>query len=606
MLGWLLPARWSFPARPRPRRRAARQRGYYAVADRLMRSWPWTSTAALRRAAAHDDPGQRRPAARARRGGGRRPRRARPATMPARGPSCGFLTGPRVWTKSRAGPTRRRGGLARRAGRPTHPVFDTEAVEGLAAAYGARSRSGSTRRRGAHPPPDPARRASPRLALARAAAEPVQLVRDVFAADARVNGTRRVARHRALGATSARFGPRGADTSARACASTTCPRAGRTPLNFDSPEYANIVLGFARVTGRRGPPGCRGRALGLLRDWVRRVIAGYWTHAGSLNWDTGLGFPRWHQRKKVAARAGRADRRGGRARAAAGTALGGVGEVDARPWPRALRRGDRARAAGSRPRSPTASTSSPQNRGNAYLAAARYAANAMRALHAGLGRAAAAEPPALYAFDPDTGRLAVTTPTYNTAIVAVNQRAFPYGGLDLARLFDAVRRSRPASAACNRAAFGLACASRGRARAAHPVRQPRVPGARRCGSRAARGVRAAASARRRLRGPVHRPAGARRGARRRLAGDERLPLHAARDRGALDRGGRRRRRGRHLPELGPRRAGPRDGCAVGAPCVLGGHARLRRARCTSAWAAATASPLGGAAQRADRRRSAPQ
>ncbi len=31
----------------------------------------------------------------------------------------------------------------------------------------------------------------------------------------------------------------------------------------------------------------------------------------------------------------------------------------------------------------------------------------------------------------------MTTPTYNTAIVAVNQRAFPYGGLDLARLYDA-------------------------------------------------------------------------------------------------------------------------------------------------------------------------
>ena len=45
--------------------------------------------------------------------------------------------------------------------------------------------------------------------------------------------------------------------------------------------------------------------------------------------------------------------------------------------------------------------------------------------------------PALYAFDPDIGRLAITTPTYNTAIIAVNQRAFPYGGIELARLFDA-------------------------------------------------------------------------------------------------------------------------------------------------------------------------
>ena len=63
-------------------------------------------------------------------------------------------------------------------------------------------------------------------------------------------------------------------------------------------------------------------------------------------------------------------------------------------------------------------------------------ANAARAVDAGLGRKPGQVPPPLYAFDPDTGRLAVTTPTYNTAIVAVNQRAFPYGGLDLARLFD--------------------------------------------------------------------------------------------------------------------------------------------------------------------------
>lgn len=30
----------------------------------------------------------------------------------------------------------------------------------------------------------------------------------------------------------------------------------------------------------------------------------------------------------------------------------------------------------------------------------------------------------------------MTTPAYNTAIVAVNQRAFPYGGIELARLYD--------------------------------------------------------------------------------------------------------------------------------------------------------------------------
>ena len=37
---------------------------------------------------------------------------------------------------------------------------------------------------------------------------------------------------------------------------------------------------------------------------------------------------------------------------------------------------------------------------------------------------------------PDIGRLAVTTPAYNTAVIAVSQGAFPYGGVELARLYD--------------------------------------------------------------------------------------------------------------------------------------------------------------------------
>ena len=81
-------------------------------------------------------------------------------------------------------------------------------------------------------------------------------------------------------------------------------------------------------------------------------------------------------------------------------------------------------------------TKVPQGPGSANLAATRMMANAARAVAAGLGHRPASEPPALYAYDPDIGRLAVTTPAYNTAIVAVNQRAFPYGGLDVARLFD--------------------------------------------------------------------------------------------------------------------------------------------------------------------------
>ncbi len=79
----------------------------------------------------------------------------------------------------------------------------------------------------------------------------------------------------------------------------------------------------------------------------------------------------------------------------------------------------------------------PQTTGDAQLTASQLQANAARAVEAGLGRMRGEAPPPLYAFDPDIGRLAITTPTYNTAIIAVNQRAFPYGGIELARLFDA-------------------------------------------------------------------------------------------------------------------------------------------------------------------------
>ena len=70
----------------------------------------------------------------------------------------------------------------------------------------------------------------------------------------------------------------------------------------------------------------------------------------------------------------------------------------------------------------------PEPQRMARLTAARYAANAIRALDAGLGSRPASEPPPLYSFDPDTGRLAVTTPAYNTAIVAANAARTPTAG----------------------------------------------------------------------------------------------------------------------------------------------------------------------------------
>ncbi|RKQ86701.1 hypothetical protein C8N24_4716 [Solirubrobacter pauli] len=209
------------------------------------------------------------------------------------------------------------------------------------------------------------------------------------------------------------------------------------PANVDSAEYANIVLSFTRFYDQARRAGMAPLDMNKKRvvaEWIERAIAGYWTHGGYMNWDSGLGFDRWHQSKKLGLTQ---------------QALIGIASApslsDAR-WQRyakymldqslgfytrtAERDGGIADALFFKVHAV------PQGVGSARLGAARVLANAARAVDAGLGSKPSVEPPALYAFDPDIGRLAVTTPAYNTAIVAVNQKAFPYGGLDLARLFN--------------------------------------------------------------------------------------------------------------------------------------------------------------------------
>ena len=46
-------------------------------------------------------------------------------------------------------------------------------------------------------------------------------------------------------------------------------------------------------------PALPARARATMRQWITRAISGYWTHAGYMNWDSGLGFKRWHQGKKL-------------------------------------------------------------------------------------------------------------------------------------------------------------------------------------------------------------------------------------------------------------------------------------------------------------------
>ena len=285
----------------------------------------------------------------------------------------------------------------------------------------------------------------------------------MYAADATVTG-RPLLLRRDLRAQLARFvaGARQSDrrsaTSAPACASTTCrDHPPHSRANLDSAEYANIVLSFLRFYNqarRAGMAPLSRHGRGLVRRWERRVLAGYWTHGGYLNWDSGLGFERWHQAKKLGL---------------AQQALIGIAQVrelqPSRAWGRwakwMLDRGlqfyERLPVeAGGLPDPVFFKLFTvPQSIGSARLAAARLQANAARAVEAGLGRMPAAAPPSLYAFDPDIGRLAVTTRVYNTAIVAVNQRAFPYGGIELARLFDGDQRVAANVGGRAPAAFGL-------------------------------------------------------------------------------------------------------------------------------------------------------
>ena len=209
-------------------------------------------------------------------------------------------------------------------------------------------------------------------------------------------------------------------------------------LNVDSAEYANIVFSAGRFYEEAlaaGMPALPRRGTRLLREWGVRVLAGYWTHAGYLNWDTGLGFNRWHQTKKIGL---------------AQQALIALASTEALQtsasrgaWAKSildrglLTFGEWSARAGGLPAPVSFGVSrKPLGPSSARLAVARMQANAARAIVAGLGSAPSSPPPALYAFDPDVGRLAVTTPSYNTAVVAVNQGAFPYGGVELARLFD--------------------------------------------------------------------------------------------------------------------------------------------------------------------------
>lgn len=224
---------------------------------------------------------------------------------------------------------------------------------------------------------------------------------------------------------------------------TYLPKAARHDrLNLDSAEYANETIHFILFHGQARAAGMTplsGHARRVLEAWVERTLLGYWTHAGYLNWDTGFGLRRAHTGKTwmlayqgllaiaLSPEFHHDESYGGWAKSFhdSGLALydrwlnsaNGREEFLVDPSLFGLaRRGQDASARS--------------------LFAARVAANAVRAVSLGLDQVRARTPPPLFSFDPDNGRVAITTPAYSTAVLPRNQRAVGYGGLEPARLMD--------------------------------------------------------------------------------------------------------------------------------------------------------------------------
>ena len=115
-----------------------------------------------------------------------------------------------------------------------------------------------------------------------------------------------------------------------------------------------------------------------------RVLAGYWTHGGYVNWDTGFGFRRWHQAKKLGLSQ--------QALIGIATAPQLAPRPDAPAWANwMLRRGfefyerQLERSGDTPPAMFFGVHAEPQPVENAYLALARMSSNAARAIAAGLG-----------------------------------------------------------------------------------------------------------------------------------------------------------------------------------------------------------------------------
>lgn len=209
--------------------------------------------------------------------------------------------------------------------------------------------------------------------------------------------------------------------------------------NIESTEYANIivdVISYYDQARTAGMSSLNHQQKRILKAWLSRALPAYWTHSGYMNWDTGMYLKRWHLTRYWA------------------WGMQGLLAIASNkrfvsPKERSQAKYMYDRAFGLYTR--LCSECAPDDfelgknmfgvhstfGDGLHFEPVRFQELAAEAVMRGLGDKPATIPPPLYAFDPAIGRLTITTPSYNTAILAVNNHAFPYGGIELARLFDA-------------------------------------------------------------------------------------------------------------------------------------------------------------------------
>lgn len=333
---------------------------------------------------------------------------------------------------------------------PLHPSADAIVARGLAEAWRARDALGL----------DAAQRALIQRAVGavaggafyargRRAENQINWNADVLMADAQVNGRRgALARYRHQLIWFARFMRKppvrggATNTTAGGAFHYWLPAPASANVNrTGTVEYANLVrsaLGWYGEARAMGMPRLPGWALERLRRWSRQVVMGTWTHAGYLNWDSGLGAKRKHLRQywgfalHALIRGSRKGAIGGdpttrgfaRAAAARGvelfarTAWDGTGPL---PGPTSF----------------GAVNGFPSGTNNDATAPLRFAIAELERREE-LADVSPLRPKLVASHDLAAGRLAITTPSYNTAVLRAGTGE--EGGLEPTRLFDGRQR----------------------------------------------------------------------------------------------------------------------------------------------------------------------